>query len=57
VLCNLIGRDVDHGEIPDDESLLGPMIRNICYLNAERYLDLNSAGVVLRPENGKATTV
>ncbi|MCU0783352.1 MAG: glucuronate isomerase [Verrucomicrobia bacterium] len=40
VLCNLIGRDVENGEIPDDENLLGPMIRNICYHNAERYLNL-----------------
>ncbi|MBA4146546.1 MAG: glucuronate isomerase [Verrucomicrobia bacterium] len=41
VLCNLIGRDVENGEIPDDEMLLGPLIRNICYTNADRYLDLN----------------
>ena len=38
VLCNLIGRDVENGEIPDDEMLLGPMIRNICYANARQYL-------------------
>ena len=38
VLCNLIGRDVENGEIPDDETLLGPMIRNICYANARQYL-------------------
>jgi hypothetical protein len=36
----LIGRDVENGEIPDDETLLGPMIRNICYGNAQRYLAL-----------------
>jgi glucuronate isomerase len=40
VLCNLLGRDVENGEIPDDEMLLGPMIRNICYGNAQRYLAL-----------------
>ncbi len=40
VLCSLIGRDVENGEIPDDDELLGPMIRNICYANAERYLNL-----------------
>ena len=38
VLCNLIGRDVENGEIPDDDSLIGPMIRNICYNNAKQYL-------------------
>jgi glucuronate isomerase len=40
VLCNLLGRDVEKGEIPDDEMLLGPMLRNICYGNAQRYLAL-----------------
>ena len=40
VLCNLIGRDVENGELPDDETLLGPMIRNICYANAKQYLNL-----------------
>jgi glucuronate isomerase len=40
VLCNLIGRDVENGEIPNDETLLGPMIRNICYGNARQYLGL-----------------
>ena len=40
VLCNLIGRDVENGEIPNDDSLLGPMIRNICCANARGYLAL-----------------
>jgi glucuronate isomerase len=40
VLCNLLGRDVENGELPDDASLLGPMIRNICHGNAERFLGL-----------------
>jgi glucuronate isomerase len=38
VLCNLIGRDVENRELPNDDSLLGPMIRNICYHNAKNYL-------------------
>ncbi|MGO8836740.1 MAG: glucuronate isomerase, partial [Limisphaerales bacterium] len=37
-LCNLIGRDVENGLIPDDEKLTGPIIRNICYANAEQYM-------------------
>jgi glucuronate isomerase len=40
VLCNLIGRDVENGELPGDDALLGSMIRNICYTNAERYMAL-----------------
>jgi glucuronate isomerase len=40
VLCNLIGREVERGELPNDESLLGPMIGNICYNNARQYMAL-----------------
>jgi len=40
VLCNLIGRDIENGELPDSDALAGPMIRNICYSNAKRYLNL-----------------
>ena len=43
VLCNLIGRDIEGGEIPDDDGLVGPMIENICYGNARQYLGLNIA--------------
>lgn len=39
-LCNLIGRDVEEGLIPDDDTLLGPMIENICYGNARDFLGL-----------------
>lgn len=37
-LCNLIGRDIKQGLIPDDEKLVGPMIRNICCANAKNYM-------------------
>lgn len=37
VLCNLIGRDVDEGSLPDDDSLLGPLIEAVCYKNARGY--------------------
>jgi glucuronate isomerase len=37
-LCNLIGRDMEGGLIPNDEKLVGPMIRNICYANAKNYM-------------------
>jgi glucuronate isomerase len=37
-LCNLIGREIKQGLIPDNEKLVGPMIKNICYANAKNYL-------------------
>lgn len=40
VLCNLIGRDVENGELPNDDGLLGNMISNICHANAQSYLGL-----------------
>lgn len=37
ILCNLIGTDVENGEIPADMGLLGQMVENICYNNAVEY--------------------
>ncbi len=36
-LCNLLGNDVENGEIPNDMVLLGQMVENICFNNAEEY--------------------
>jgi glucuronate isomerase len=41
VFCNLIGREVEDGELPDDEALLGTMVQNVCFRNAARYLGLD----------------
>lgn len=38
VFCNLIGREVENGELPDDEALLGSMVQNVSFRNAEQYL-------------------
>jgi glucuronate isomerase len=40
VLCNMLGREVEAGELPDDDELIGTMIRNICFDNAARLLEL-----------------
>lgn len=40
VLCNLLGGEVEKGLLPNDEALLGKMIRNICFENASQYLGL-----------------
>jgi glucuronate isomerase len=39
-LCNLVGRDVEAGEIPNDDSLLAPLIRNVCYGNARDFFGI-----------------
>jgi glucuronate isomerase len=37
VLCNLIGKDVENGELPDDRAWLGKLVEDICYFNAKNY--------------------
>ncbi|HEV2455833.1 MAG TPA: glucuronate isomerase, partial [Verrucomicrobiae bacterium] len=39
-LCNLLGRDVENGEIPNDDAILGELIENICFRNASRYFGI-----------------
>jgi glucuronate isomerase len=43
VLCNLLGGEMENGELPNDEQLVGNMVRNICFENAKQYLGLELA--------------
>jgi len=38
-LCNLLGNDVENGEIPADMDLLGTMVENISFNNAKKYFN------------------
>jgi len=38
-LCNILGNDVENGEIPNDMELLGQMVENICFNNAKNYFN------------------
>jgi len=40
ILCNLIGTDVENGEIPADMELLGQIVENICFNNASNYFGI-----------------
>ena len=37
ILCNLIGKDMENGELPNDISWLGTMVENISYNNAKEF--------------------
>ena len=37
ILCNLLGAEMRQGLLPDDLELVGGLVRDICYYNAERY--------------------
>ena len=40
ILCNLIGQDVEKGELPNDMDLLGKLVQDVCYNNAKSYFNL-----------------
>lgn len=40
VLCNMLGCDIEKGELPGDEALVGSMVRDICFRNARQHLNL-----------------
>jgi glucuronate isomerase len=37
LLCNILGGEMERGLLPDDLDLVGGVVRDICYFNAERY--------------------
>jgi len=43
-LCNLIGRDIEQGLLPNDMEMVGDMVRRICYSNARDFLGLEVEG-------------
>jgi glucuronate isomerase len=59
VLCNLLGRDIENGELPSDYELVGGMVRNICYANALNYLELpiQNSSTAIRPSVLKSSPV
>lgn len=40
ILCNILGADVERGELPPDFELLGGIVRGICYENAAAFFGL-----------------
>lgn len=43
ILCNLIGKDVEQGELPNDLPALGKMVEDICYHNARAYFGFHDS--------------
>jgi len=42
ILCNMLGNDVENGELPADIELLGGMVQDICYNNAVNYFGFDA---------------
>ncbi len=41
LLCNLLGTDVENGEMPDEMELIGNMVKDICFRNAVQYFGVD----------------
>jgi glucuronate isomerase len=39
ILCNLLGEDVEKGELPDDINWIGKIVQDICYHNTRNYFN------------------
>jgi glucuronate isomerase len=37
IVCNLLGDDIENGELPDDIEWTGKIVQDICYYNAKNY--------------------
>ncbi len=40
ILCNIFGRDIANGELPNDKKWIGKIVQDICYHNAKEYFNL-----------------
>jgi len=40
LLCDIFGQEMERGELPNDEKLIGRMIENISFENARQFLGL-----------------
>jgi glucuronate isomerase len=41
ILCNLLGDDIENGELPNDIKWTGKIVQDICYFNAKNYFDFD----------------
>lgn len=42
VLCNILGEEMEKGELPEDMDLIGKMVVDISYQNAKEYFNFNA---------------
>lgn len=55
ILCNLIGEEMENGELPNDEGLLSSLVQNVCFANAQRYLGLGLSSVEAVEQSATST--
>jgi glucuronate isomerase len=40
ILCNVLGEEIEKGELPNEMKLIGNMVEAICYKNTENYFTI-----------------
>jgi glucuronate isomerase len=43
ILCDLFGKDVENGELPNDIEWIGKLVQDICYYNSKNYFNWPTA--------------
>jgi len=54
VLCNVLGSEMESGLLPNDEKLVGGMVRNICFRNAAQFFGMPTANTAAPVAVGEA---
>lgn len=44
LLCNILGSEIESGELPNDLDWIGQMVKDICFNNAQTYFNWQSIG-------------
>ena len=51
ILCNLLGEDMEQGELPNDIEWIGKMVQDICFHNAKQYFNWQQIDAKQNVEN------
>lgn len=54
ILCDLLGDEIENGELPYDLNWIGKVVRDICYTNAQHYFNWQQK---LQPVTAKVTAL
>jgi len=57
VLCNLLGAEIENGELPDDERLVGKLVEDVSYGNASRYFGWGKEGSGLKAQGSGPASI
>jgi glucuronate isomerase len=41
ILCNILGHEMEKGELPNDVEWIGEIVKDVCFRNANNYFNLN----------------